>query len=153
MAVIKIFMAGLAVGRDPDVLETVLGSCVAVMLYDRDRKIGGMVHIMLPDSRGDLSMPGKYADTGIAALRKAMIDQGASPSRLLGAKIAGGSRMFDRLVDVGNNNIARVKEILAAEGIQLLGEHVGGRTSQRVSFCLETGKVTVYLMGQPPVSL
>ena len=49
-------------------IRTLLGSCAGVILYDRVAKVGGVAHIILPDSRGKADHPGRFADTAIPAL-------------------------------------------------------------------------------------
>ena len=104
--VIKVGMADLNLCRDPDIITTLgLGSCIGIALYDPSTKIGGLAHIMLPDSTKmrNNSNIAKFADTGIEELLNRMIKAGAVKSRLV-AKIAGGAKMFEvsGLSDIGN---------------------------------------------------
>ena len=93
---IKVGMADLNVCVSPDRICTLgLGSCVGIALRDPVTKIGGLAHIMLPDSttiRNNSNIP-KFADTGIEELVKQVTRKGANRSRLV-AKIAGGAQMF-----------------------------------------------------------
>ncbi len=93
---IKVGMADLNVCVSPDRICTLgLGSCVGIALRDPVTKIGGLAHIMLPDSttiRNNSNIP-KFADTGIEELVKQVTRRGANRSRLV-AKIAGGAQMF-----------------------------------------------------------
>src|SRR4051812_45466269 len=90
----------VAIGRwelaaAPSQLRTLLGSCVGIALHDRISKIGGLAHIVLPDSREVSDNPGKFADTAIPGMI-ADLDRhlhGKSRGRLT-AKIAGGACMF-----------------------------------------------------------
>ena len=66
--VIKIGIADIAVSKDPDIITTLgLGSCIGIAMYDSASKVGGLVHVMLPDSTKikQNSNPSKFADTGI----------------------------------------------------------------------------------------
>ncbi|ONI47428.1 chemotaxis protein CheD, partial [Candidatus Epulonipiscium fishelsonii] len=119
MDIIKIGMAELKTGKAPQILTTLgLGSCVGVTLYDKTLKLGGMVHIMLPDSkqmRNNLEVA-KFADTGITHLMNSLIKQGANQKRLV-AKMAGGAQMFEfkhmeETLRIGARNIAASKEML-----------------------------------------
>jgi len=85
----------LAVAKNPAVIVTLgLGSCVGVCLRDPKKKIGGLVHVMLPRSPGgEVSKPGKYADTGIKKLVEEIEKIGGNLKNLE-AKIAGGAAMF-----------------------------------------------------------
>ena len=95
--VIKVGMADLKTGKAPDILTTLgLGSCIGIALWDPTTKIGGLAHVMLPDStkiRNNTNIA-KFADTGIAELVRQMEALGVSKRRLV-AKIAGGARMFE----------------------------------------------------------
>ena len=89
-----------------------LGSCVAVILYDRIKKIGGMIHIALPDSSlDDKKELGYYADTGLPALLERMVGFGASRKNIW-AKIVGGAKVLNISDDIGKSNIIAVKKIL-----------------------------------------
>ena len=106
---IKVGMADLNVCHSPDAITTLgLGSCVGVVLYDKERKIAGMVHVMLPDSTKvrQNQNKAKFADTGIDLLIEMLQKEGAMKSSLT-AKIAGGAQMF---AFTSNNDMLRVGE-------------------------------------------
>lgn len=138
-------MAGLGFGRDPEVLETLLGSCVGIAIWDRVTRQGGLAHIVLGDSQGsDGGSPGKYADTAIPALRQELVQRGAFSTSLT-AKIAGGSTMFGPKSsrDVGLRNHAATVACLKKYGIPLLAEHIGGTQGRIIRFNLADGSVEV----------
>lgn len=143
---IKVAMADLKVGSAPDTLISYgLGSCVGIAIYDSISKIGGLAHIMLPDStqsRGGEN-PAKFADTAIPILIKEVIKLGAAERRLV-AKIAGGSQMFsfsstNDIMRIGERNAAAVKTVLRKVGIKLLAEDVGGNYGRTVELILDSG--------------
>ncbi|ADG14003.1 chemotaxis protein CheD [Methanocaldococcus infernus] len=142
--VIKVGIGGLEVARSPEILETILGSCVAIMLYDKWKRIGGMAHSVLPEARGEVKDPGKYVNTAIPALITKMTIEGARPEKLV-AKLAGGANMFKsfRGINVGEKNVAMAKKLLKEYGIPIVGEDVGGNSSRIVKFYLKDGKVEV----------
>lgn len=123
--VIKVGMADLNLCRDPDIITTLgLGSCIGIALYDPSTKIGGLAHIMLPDSTKmrNNSNIAKFADTGIEELLNRMIKAGAVKSRLV-AKIAGGAKMFEvkwtfRYGNVGQRNAEASRAKLKQLGIR-----------------------------------
>ncbi|MDR2157502.1 MAG: chemotaxis protein CheD [Clostridiales Family XIII bacterium] len=143
--------------KSPNTLVTyALGSCVGVSLYDETTNIGGMAHIMLPDSalmRGAKSMDRmKFADTAIADLLDKMVVQGANRSRIT-AKIAGGANMFKMsdgsgLGSIGQRNIASVKQVLFDLGVPIIAEDVGKDFGRTIFFDLDTGKVRVRSLGK-----
>ncbi len=142
--VIKVKMAGINFGKSPDMLDTLLGSCVGIAVWDRLTKQGGLAHVVLPDSRGVSKLPGKFADTAVAELKTQLIRRGASPSRLT-AKIAGGATMFGQRTerDVGEKNHQAVLEQLRSNGIPLIAEDIGGDKGRMIRFSLEDGSVEV----------
>ena len=147
---IKVGMADYKVGRSPSTLISYgLGSCIGISLYDPQRKIGGLLHIMLPDSTQARSSdnPAKFADTGIPLMINDVIALGASRSRLV-AKIAGGAQMFafsnaTDIMRVGTRNAETCKQILKRNGIKVIAEDTGGNYGRTVSIDLSTGSYKV----------
>ena len=147
---IKVGMADYKVGRSPATLISYgLGSCIGISIYDPQRKIGGLLHIMLPDSTTArfTDNPAKFADTGIPLLINDIIALGASRSRLV-AKIAGGAQMFafshtTDIMRVGSRNADTCKQILRKNGIRVIAEDTGGACGRTVSINLENGDYTV----------
>ena len=143
----RVKMAEYAVSTSPDVLITIgLGSCVGIALYDSFKKIGGLVHIMLPEKKKGLK-PAKYADTGIPHIIEEMEKLGAKRRRMV-AKIAGGAQMFsmsgkDSGLKVGERNIKKVKEILENENINLAGADVGENYGRTMKFYTDDGRVLI----------
>lgn len=143
---IKVGMADYKVGRSPATLISYgLGSCIGISLYDPQTKIGGLLHIMLPDSKQARASdnPAKFADTGIPLLLNDVVAMGASKSRLV-AKIAGGAQMFafanaTDIMRVGNRNADAVKQILRRHGIKVIAEDTGGNYGRTVQIDLNTG--------------
>lgn len=143
-----------AVSRAPCVISCMgLGSCVAVVLYDTRRKIGGLAHVMLPDSNNVNRRPTPYqcVDTAIAALLDEMRKKGAI-LRDIAAKLAGGARMFasdkGSSTGIGEQNIVSVKHTLKREEIPVVGDDVGGHHGRSLEFCLDSGKVIVKAWGK-----
>ena len=154
--VIRVPIAGSGVGQKGDTLFTVVGSCVAIMFYDKKHAVGGMIHVMLGYSKDRKDNPAKYADTGIPFLIRLMAQNGAGAHRLVGAKIAGGGEMFDVLNtenSVSRNNVRDVKEILEEHKIRVIAEDCGGKAGRRVTFDITTGQVVVEMQGQPDTIL
>jgi len=156
MADIFVNMGEIKLAAGGDVLITVgLGSCVGVAVYDRENQVGGMAHVFLAASRDDrgTEQPGKFADTAIPALIEGVVRAGGRRS-LLVAKIAGGSNLFPKLseaaLNVGMQNVAAVKEHLAAHRLPLRGEDVGGSIGRKMILYVESGKVVVQSIGSEP---
>ena len=153
--VIKVGMADLNVCVSPDSITTLgLGSCVGIAVRDPVTKIGGLAHIMLPDStaiRINSNIP-KFADTGIEELVKQVVAKGANRSRLV-AKIAGGAQMFafqakNDMVRVGERNVEATKKKLAQLKIPILAEDTGKNYGRTVIFYPETGDFVIRAVGK-----
>lgn len=129
---IKVGMADLNICKSPDTITTLgLGSCIGIAIWDPVTKIGGLAHIMLPDSTKirNNSNIAKFADTGIEELVKRMVRAGASKPRMV-AKIAGGAKMFevsgsDGIGSIGQKNALASKQKLKELGIRLVAEDTG----------------------------
>lgn len=142
---ITIGIGDLKVCRVPDVLVTyALGSCVGVCLLDEAVGVGGLSHIMLPESSSCASAqstPMRFADTALPMLIQQMERIGASKARMK-AKIAGGATMFATASDkfnIGERNIAAVKKFLLANRIPILAEDIGLDYGRTQFFYPETG--------------
>ena len=141
---ITIGIGDLKVCRAPDVLVTyALGSCVGVCLLDAAVGVGGLSHIMLPQSSGASasSTPMRFADTALPMLIRQMESMGASKARMK-AKIAGGATMFSVSSDkfnIGERNIEAVKKFLNANHIPILAQDIGLDYGRTQFFYPETG--------------
>ena len=154
--VVKVGMADLNICKSPDVITALgLGSCIGIAVYDSVTKVGGLAHIMLPDStkiKNNTNIA-KFADTGIEELIRRVVAAGASKSRLV-AKIAGGAKMFEvsGLSDVGNigaRNAEASKAKLKELGIPLLAEDTGLNYGRTVELHCDTGEFYIKSVGKP----
>ncbi|MBW1721247.1 MAG: chemotaxis protein CheD [Deltaproteobacteria bacterium] len=133
----------ILVANQPTVISTVLGSCVAVCLYDRKRKVGGMNHFQLPSISRSEGATARYGNVATLALIGMMIEDG-SKVKNLEAQIFGGA--FNREVsdkDVGRENIRVARRILARKGIRLVSEDVGGEKGRKIVYDTSTNEVAV----------
>ncbi len=154
MATIKVGMADLNICKAPDMITTLgLGSCIGIAVYDPVLKIGGLAHIMLPDSTQmrNNSNIAKFADTGIEELVKRVVMAGANKRRLV-AKIAGGAKMFQvsglsTVGNVGERNAQASRAKLKQLGIPLLAEDTGLNYGRTVELYPETGEFRIKAVG------
>jgi chemotaxis protein CheD len=150
---VAVGMADLKTGREGEVLSTVLGSCVGVCLYAPRQKIGGLLHLMMPASGVNGTAPdckkGKYADTGIPELVRAIkIAHGVPPSDLI-AKIFGGAKVLQGVErNIGAENVVAVQAILKEYGLPIKAYKVGGEKGYRIKFAMDTGRVVCQVFGQ-----
>lgn len=154
---INVGIADYTVAASPDILRTILGSCVGICLYDAEKKIGGMSHIMLPKIKDNSKSIKKYADSAIPTMLEDMLGKGADRSRVT-AKIIGGARMFNVsensvMGEIGTNNIVKVKEVLQRLEISIVGEDTGGNFGRTIDFYLNSGNVKIKSMGRNEKSL
>ncbi len=145
--IITVGVAQIRNSSSPDVLRTILGSCVAICIYDRMKKIGGMAHVLLPVNLKRTVNPEKYADTAIPLLVKSLLQEGAKKENL-SAKITGGASMFKFgsnivLGQIGDRNIEQTKIELQKLDIPILVEDVGGNLGRVIDFYLEDGRMKV----------
>lgn len=153
--IIKVGMADLNICFSPDGLTTLgLGSCVGIAIRDAEGKVGGLAHIMLPDSTAirNSTSTSKFADTGIDELIKKMVAAGANSKRLE-AKIAGGATMFafeskSDLMRVGERNVEAVKQKLKEFKIPILAEDTGKNYGRTITFYPQTGNLVVRAVGK-----
>jgi chemotaxis protein CheD len=154
--VIKVGMADMAVCSGDDAVTTLgLGSCIGIAIRDPGTGIGGLVHIMLPDSteiKNNTNRP-KFADTGIEDLVSELVKKGANRSRLV-AKIAGGAQMFsvtnkNDTIRVGERNALASKKKLSELKIPLLAEDTGDTYGRTVVFYPKTGDYVIKAIGKP----
>ena len=123
-----------------------LGSCVALILYDKKTKIAGMIHIALPDSAVNIdkakTLPGYFVDTGLPLLLKDFKKLGGDRKNTV-IKIAGGSSIMDenKTFDIGKRNAIAVKRFLWKQGLGVMKEDIGGGISRTVSIDADTGRV------------
>jgi chemotaxis protein CheD len=137
------------VGKPPDELVTyALGSCVGICLYDRIRKVAGLSHIMLPDSKssGEANVNRmKFADTAIPDMLNKMVAMGAMRASIT-ARIAGGALMFNVGCDrfnIGERNIVAVKAALQSLRIPITAQDTGLNYGRTVFFNAESGEVKI----------
>ncbi|WP_156626813.1 chemotaxis protein CheD [Clostridium tertium] len=157
---VRVGIADGAIVSSPDKLITLgLGSCVGIAIYDNEKKVAGLVHIMLPDSTQfkNIVNPFKYADLGVNEIVKKMMYLGCRKENMT-AKIAGGASMFnfpDKKIisDVGKRNSKAVINAIKELAIPIVGEDVGGNKGRTMVFESEDGSVLIKSIGSNIKSL
>lgn len=141
------------ISSDPQtVLSTVLGSCVAVCLYDPVARKGGMNHFLLPFGQAtEHDRPIRYGLFAMEKLINELIKAGCAKHQLE-AKIFGGARITPALTDIGAKNAVFAKTFLGDEGITCRSESVGGTLARRVIFRPTTGHVRQLLVADTDVA-
>ncbi|MCM8813034.1 MAG: chemotaxis protein CheD [Candidatus Omnitrophica bacterium] len=148
-------IADLKVAAAPAILRTNLGSCVAVCVYAAERRVGALLHVMMPAAgqaaaKASLKKT-KYADTGIAEMMyKLKTAHGLEPPALT-AKIFGGAKVLpDVTQNIGNENEVAVRRNLAQYGIKIIAYKTGGERGYKINFDVSTGKVVCEIFGGQP---
>ncbi|HEX8989139.1 MAG TPA: chemotaxis protein CheD [Rhodocyclaceae bacterium] len=123
-------------------IATLLGSCVAVCLYDPGLKIGGMNHFLLPsrststNADADVILNGDYA---MEVLANGLFNKGARKERLVAKAFGGGTIVSSIRMAIGERNADFARDWLEREGIPLLASDFAGPWSRKIVFVPQTG--------------
>jgi chemotaxis protein CheD len=138
----------LFVAQSPTVISTILGSCVAVCLWDPFKGIGGMNHFMLPLHAGSAMQSPRFGNVAMEQLVTKLCDAGARLPNLR-ARVFGGSCMFKAMQSpdhLGSKNSALALEDLQRRGIEVVQSEVGGTRGRKLVFYSDTGAVWTNLI-------
>jgi chemotaxis protein CheD len=138
-----LYPAALFASRQPYVINTILGSCVAVCLWDPVYKVGGMAHYMLPLWNGEGLASPKFGNIAIEKLIEKLQSYGSQKSNLK-AKVFGGGEVIDSdsgFFHIGRRNIELAFEMLKERKIPVIGSSTGGRQGRKIIFNTYTGEV------------
>lgn len=153
---INVSISDLKTAEAPAVLQTILGSCIAICLWDPGLKIGSLAHALLPARTYSSAMsrynPKKYVDSLIELQLKELQAKGVMIKNLV-AKITGGANMFAPLIPdtenhVGKKNARKAVQILERYSIPIKARDTGSFFGRKIEFNLSTGVVNVYKTGE-----
>lgn len=137
-----------------DVLITyALGSCIGIAIHDPVARVGGLLHLMLPESTINPERaqqnPFVFADTGIPLLFRRAYECGAQKNRIV-ISVAGGAQVLDEqaVFNIGKRNHAAVRKILWKAGCLIKNEAVGGSAARTMRLDMETGQVWLRISGE-----
>ncbi len=149
-----IVVGDMKTGEKEDLLIThALGSCLGLIVYDPEIKIGGLLHAMLPLSKINRDKaqanPYMFVDTGVPTLFKTLYEMGAKKSRLV-VKAAGCGNPMGRneTFKIGERNYSALKMFLRKSNILLEAEDIGGTKSRTVNFDILSGIAIISSNGQ-----
>jgi len=132
-----------------DIFQAYLGTCVGIALYDESTKVGGMIHILLPEPPGftGVDFPSKYASTGVPILIEELVKLGAQPENLK-ASVAGGALVGpishqDINLDIGGRSTDIAVSILKASGIKTIKSETGGFFTCTLELNMASGKTAI----------
>ncbi|WP_136635686.1 chemotaxis protein CheD [Pseudooceanicola onchidii] len=136
-------------GKSGAVISTILGSCVAVCLWDDTAGVGGMNHILVAQSNVGGIANDFAGVNAMELLINALVREGAMRTRLK-AKVFGGARMVRGLSDIGHANGAFALKFLDQEGIPCIGNSLGGSSARHIRFYPAEGRVMQKTVASAP---
>lgn len=132
----------LHASAEPCQIKTILGSCVAICLWDKRRSAGGMNHFLLPSSREGEAASLRFGDEATRVLLERLRELGCRPPNLR-AKIFGGAAIFtnrDRYAaSLGAQNVAAALTLMKTVGIPVIAQETGGPQGRKVIFNTDDG--------------
>jgi len=129
--------------KTPAIVRTVLGSCVAVTLWDKAQQYGGMNHFLRPWTKDPAEATPQFGNVATAALLQIMEDAGCRREDIV-AQITGGAAPDGaNESDVGQGNVQVAREILSRKGIPVISEDIGGTMGRKIVFDTYTGQLVV----------
>lgn len=139
----------LYLSADPCTVTTILGSCVAICLWDPVAGVGGVNHYLLPYWVESEQASTRFGNIAIRSLIDGVIGLGADPKRLQ-AKVFGGACVLTALQassgHLGDQNVEVARKLLGDEGIKIIGGDVGGRRGRKLLFNVDDGEAWVKLL-------
>jgi chemotaxis protein CheD len=144
-----LYPAAVFASREPSRVQTLLGSCVAICLYDQILKVGGINHFMLPQWDGRGPQTPKYGDVAVDMLIDKMIDIGSRKESLI-AKIFGGGNQHtsNKILSIGDRNSEIATHSIKKHGIQIVASSLGGINGRKIVFNTFTGVVLMKFIVQ-----
>jgi chemotaxis protein CheD len=146
---VRVNVADYAVASGGMISTIGLGSCVAIVLHDAGARVGGLAHVLLPSEAmsRDRSNPAKFPATIVPIVLDEMHARGARLDRIR-AKIVGGASMFGTAlaaggVNIGDRNVAAVRDALAQAGVPIVAEDTGSNYGRSVYLFVDDGRVEV----------
>lgn len=132
------------------IITYALGSCLGIAVYDPVKSIGGLLHVMLPDSKADRekaeAKPAMYVDTGLTLLLRKLYQMGAQ-KRNLEITVAGGATMKKNggndYFKIGKRNFTALRKFLWKNGFLISRQAVGGNISRTMALRIADGVVTI----------
>jgi len=157
---ITVGIADCRVSKDPNaqLVTHALGSCIAVAVHDPVAGVGGLLHLMLPESSIDPErakrQPYMFADTGVPELFHAAYAQGGDKKRMT-VRLIGGAQVMDPngVFNIGKRNYLACRKILWVAGVMIHGEACGGSVSRTVRMEVGTGSLWWNSGGGEPQAL
>jgi len=129
---------------EPISISTILGSCAAVVLWDRHKKAGGLNHYLLPEGDDEGANRLRYGNAANPELLRQVLALGCEV-RNLQAKIFGGACAFgsDPSRSLGSRNVQLAESFLHSAGIPVVEKDVSGKRGRRLVFHVSDGETVI----------
>ena len=151
-----LYPSTLFASREPVLVNTILGSCVAVCFYDTYLQFGGINHYMLPFWNGQGLASPKFGNIAIEKLLEKMISLGSNQSNLI-AKVFGGGNIIEATTAqfmIGDRNIAVALDMLKEMNVKVISQSVGGNLGRKIQFDTSTGEIKhKFIEKQQPINV
>jgi chemotaxis protein CheD len=128
---------------EPTVISTVLGSSVAVCIYDRKRQTGGMNHFLFPEPDEGVEANAQYGNAATLELVRMMKAEGSQIKHLESQILGGGYNPHVSSIDIGRRNIMVARKVLVRLGIRVVSEDVGGTKGRKVVFHSNVNEIAI----------
>lgn len=138
-----LYPSTLFASNTPSRVTTILGSCVAICLYDPILRIGGINHFMLPLWNGQGLPSPKYGNIATEKLVEKMLLLGSQKGNIV-AKVFGGGEVIDstiKIFNIGERNIVIANEMLESFKIPVVAKSIGGKYGRKIEYVTNTGEV------------
>jgi chemotaxis protein CheD len=138
-----LYPSTLFASQEPYIVNTILGSCVSVCLYDPTTQTGGINHYMLPFWNGDGLASPKFGNIAIEKLLEKMLGFGCKKNNII-AKVFGGGEVIETQITqfhIGERNISVAQQVLKELKINITGQSLGGKNGRKIQFNTQTGAV------------
>lgn len=152
MKKITLDIGDIVVPQESAILETILGSCVSVCLWDSKLHIGGMNHFMMPKANGNIKHPGHSGAESIKELIAKFLKIGSN-AQYITARMFGGNSVIKHFnqehwfVNIGKENVMVAKEVLRKYNIPIVDELILQDSGIKIAFFTETGEASVKYLG------
>ncbi len=124
-------------------IRTVVGSCIAVCVWDEKNMFGGMNHFLYPEILEKGRTTAQYGNIAIPALLRLMEKMGSVKKNIVAQVYGGGKLHTVKENSVGEQNIAIARKLLCKQKIRIISEDVGGAMGRKILFDTESGQVAV----------
>lgn len=138
-----LYPSSIFISKEPYYINTILGSCVAVCMWDQTLKYGGMSHYMLPLWNGQGLVSPKYGNIAIEKMFEKMLSFGSNKYHII-AKVFGGGEVIDtekQYFRIGERNVKLAWESLEEIKIPIISSSVGGKLGRKIIMNTTTGEV------------